>query len=403
MRRFAIASPTHALWQCGLRPFFIGACVAALATIAPWLLHLALGSPIPGVLPAAQWHALLLLGGMGLAAVAGFLLTAIPEFTTTEGFAPRALQRAAALWAAAITADAIGAVWSLAGALLLWIAFVGWLVALVLPRVWRQPDRPHASFVLGVLALGAGLAAWHVELLLGGPAGRWPDALLSVYMVLMVLALSRISMRIVNDALDDVRRSGDTAYVGPYLARKPRRNLAIALIVAHAAVQAAWPQHAARGWLALAAGAAVLNLLNDWHVGRALLRKWPFMLYTAYAAMAAGYGLLGAGSLLDHAGAYAAGRHVLALAVFGLGIFSVFAIAGRNHIGLALDERAWVPLGAALLVAAAALRGALVWAPETALWLLPASGAAWLGAFALVAWRLLPLWCLPRRDGRRGC
>ncbi|MFT3820167.1 MAG: NnrS family protein [Rubrivivax sp.] len=396
-------TPGHPLWQCGLRPFFSAATGSALVAVLPWVALLGLGLPLlpAGAVPATQWHALLLLGGMGFAAVAGFLLTAIPEFTATAGFGPAPIRRLTALWAIAFAADAIAQTWSLALAAAAWAAFALQLLALVLPRVWAQPQRPHRSFVWAVAALGAGVVGWHVALLSGSTATHWPPLLTSLYMVLVVLSMSRISMRIVNDALDALRLAGRTRFDGPYLARPPRRNLAIALITLHAAVQAAWPTHKAAGWLALAVAAAVFNVLQDWHVGRALLRKWPLLLVLVYWAMALGYAGIGWGQLTTDAGWLSAGRHVLSLAVFGLSIFCVFAIAGRNHIGLALDERRWVPLTATLLLLSAALRaGASTIGPA---WLMPASGLAWLAAFGLAAWRLVPLWWRARADGLYGC
>lgn len=397
--------PLHVLWQCGLRPFFAAATVAALVAVLPWVLLLAFGWPVlpaSRVVPVTQWHALLLLAGMGLAAVAGFLLTAMPEFTDSPAVAPRQVRRGALLWLVAFVGDGLAMQASLAVAALAWLLFVAWLLRQVAPRAWAQAGRPQLGFVWAVAALGVALLGWHVDTLRARPAGHWLDLLLGIYMVLMVLAMSRISMRIVNSALDEARAQGLSTFAGPYLARPPRRHIAVALIMAHAAVQWAWPGHLAAGWLALAAAAAMLNLLNDWHVGRALLRKWPLLLYLVYVAMAAGYGLWGGGVLLQAAALASAGRHVLALAAFGLGILCVFTIAGRNHIGLALDEGRWVPLAAALLLAAATSRVLTVW-PAASGWLLAASGLAWLGAYALVACRLLPLWLQPRRDGRSGC
>lgn len=396
--------PGHALWQCGLRPFFCAAAGTALVAMLPWVVLLGLGlSLLPaGAVPVTQWHALLLLCGMGFAAVAGFLLTAIPEFTTTGAFSPGQIRRLTALWLVAAVADALALRWSLALAAAAWAAFALQLLALVLPRVWVQPQRPHLSFAWAVAALGTAVVGWHLALLLpAGAASRWPPLLTSLYMVLVVLSLSRISMRIVNDALDGLRLAGRTRFDGPYLARPPRRNLVIALITLHAAVQWAWPAHKASGWLALAVGAAVFNVLQDWHVGRALLRKWPLLLVLVYWSMALGYLGIGWGTLAEDAGWLSAGRHTLSLAVFGLGIFCVFAIAGRNHVGLALDERPWVPLAAALLLLAAVLR-ALASTVGTA-WLMPAAGLAWLAAFGLVAWRLVPLWWRARGDGLYGC
>lgn len=187
LHQFAVAKDAprdaHALWQCGLRPFFTAATVAAIVAVLPWLSLLVLGTPVlPGsdLFPITQWHALLLLGGMGLAAVAGFLLTAIPEFTSSSGFESGQVRVAATIWLVAFVCDAVGQRWSMAVAGVLWSVFVLWLLVLVLPRAWSQVDRPHLGFIWGVFALGVAIAGWHVDVLLVRTPTRWLDVLLAV-------------------------------------------------------------------------------------------------------------------------------------------------------------------------------------------------------------------------------
>ena len=154
------------------------------------------------------------------------------------------------------------------------------------------------------------------------------------------------------------------------------------------------------GWLALAAAAALLNLLNDWHVGRALLTRWPLMLYAVYVFMAAGYGLMGLAGL-GLAVPASAGLHLLTAGAFGLAILLVLVIAGYTHSGLRKEGRPWVLLAATCVALAAVLR-ALSYAllPQ---WLLPLSGLLWAAGFALLAWHMLPVWLSPRADGAEGC
>lgn len=220
---------------------------------------------------------------------------------------------------------------------------------------------------------------------------------------LIVVAMSRISMRIVNAAIEE--RIGDTATnvatSVEYRARPPRRNLAIFCIGTYTLAELFAPGARIGGWLALAAAAALLNLLNDWHVGRALLRRWPLMLYGVYVLMAGGYALMGAAIVLE-AGFFSAGRHLAAVGAMGLAIYAVLCIAGRMHCGLPLDERLWVPTGAWLIVAGALTRAAtsLPGAPAA---LLGLSGLLWGTAFALYVWRMAPLLLAPRADGGSGC
>jgi uncharacterized protein involved in response to NO len=145
----------------------------------------------------------------------------------------------------------------------------------------------------------------------------------------------------------------------------------------------------------------LLNLLNDWHVGRALLRRWPLILYGVYGLMAAGYATMGLALILDTAG-FSAGRHLLTVGALGLNIYVVMCIAGRIHSGYALDERHWVPLGALMLVLAALIRATAAWS-ENSGHLLAISGLLWAGAFLLYAWHMLPIFLAPRPDHGLGC
>ncbi len=393
--------PEHALWQCALRPFFIGALALALAVMAVWLLVLGVGLPL-ATAAHPRWHGLALLLGMGTAAVAGFLLTAVPEFTLSPEFPEPLLRRAFAFW--------------LPGALLPWLPlpqaetaaalaqclFLAWLSRQVLPRLWQQDGRPHLELLAGLLGLQAALLGLAQALWRAQPAGPWLDALLLAFAALTVLAASRISMRIVNRALDARRAAGLPVPDDPYLARPPRRRLALTLLAALAALGVLpTPLPRVQGWLALASAAAMAALMTDWHVGRALLRRWPLALYAVYVSLALGCALFGLG-LLGLGGAWiSAGRHLIAVGGFGLAIFMVMAIAGRTHVGVALDERPWLPAAVLLLLGAAAAR---VVAALDGSWLaLLAAALAWLLAFGGMAAYSLPLWWRCRADGQRGC
>jgi uncharacterized protein involved in response to NO len=392
----------HALWQCALRPFFLAALTVALAVMAAWLLVLGVGlSALPAALHP-RWHGLGLMLGMGLAAVAGFLFTAVPEFTSSAEFEEPLVRRAFALWLPCALLPWLPWPWAEPAAVLAGLVFLAWLSRQVLPRLWRQDGRPHLELMVGLIALELALLGLAIALWRGQIASTWLDALLLAFAALTILAASRISMRIVNRALDARRAEGLPVPEDPYLARPPRRRLALTLLVAQAAAGVLLPElPRVQGWLALASAAALAALMTDWHVGRALLRRWPLALYLVYVSIGAGCALWGLGQLGLGAGWVSGGRHLLAVGGFGLAIFMVMAIAGRTHVGVALDERPWLPAAVALLLAAAALRVAA--ALGGAWQALLAAGLCWMLAFAWMAAHSLPLWWCPRSDGQRGC
>lgn len=97
-RRMAAARP---FLRGGFRPFFFGAAAWAVIAIALWLCVLAGEISLPTRFDALAWHRHEMLFGFVGAAVAGFLLTAIPNWTGRLPIAGKPLLSLFGLWAAA--------------------------------------------------------------------------------------------------------------------------------------------------------------------------------------------------------------------------------------------------------------------------------------------------------------
>ena len=377
--------------------------VGAVLGVGIWLLAIAVGLPWPE--PSGGWllwHAHGLVVGVGLASVAGFLLTAVPEFTGCAPLPATALRRLFGAWLLARACHLASGWWPmpLLLAMVLADAWVLWrLLCFAAPPLWQDPQRRHTAFIPTLAALGVAQVGASTALLTEGDVLRWVWLAMGVLMALIVIALSRISMRMVNDAL--AAQGSDDA---SYLARPPRRNLAVFCIGLHSAVAWAWPHASATGWLAMAAAAAVFNLLNDWHVRGALRSRWVWPLYGVYAFMGLGYAALGTGQLWAWCGP-SLGHHLLLVGALGLALWMVMVIAGHFHSGRTLPTGRWVSLGASLLVVAALARALAAWpslaAGATHGWWL--AGTAWVAAWTLYAWRAWPTLAAPRPDGRQGC
>lgn len=389
---------------CSFRPFFIFTAASAVLFMGVWLLAL------QGWLPAldvpggwTHWHAHELLFGFAAAATAGFALTAIPEFTHTGFMAARPLLQMSLLWLAARIAYVLAGWISFWPALLLNLAFWIFLLWRIVPPTWQDPQRRHISFPLTVVALAGIQSGFFIHLHLHDNALNWLYAAAHLFMVLIILAASRVSMSVVNNLVESSRSISDPD-AAVYLARPPRRNLAMACILLCAGTELALGNSPVTGWTALAAMAAVLHLLNDWHIGKPLLSRLALMLYGSYWLMALGYGALGA-AYMGAPILPSAARHLLLAGSMGLVIFTIMCIVSRIHSGLWLDRRRWLPLAGLLLVCAAitrALAGTFILLP----WynpLLILSALLWMAAFSLFALYFFKILCSPRSDGQPGC
>jgi uncharacterized protein involved in response to NO len=89
-----------AIWTIGFRPFFLMAGIWSAAALAGWIVMLAAGLALPSRFDPLTWHIHEMLFGFVMAAIAGFLLTAIPNWTGRAPISGRPLAALASLWLA---------------------------------------------------------------------------------------------------------------------------------------------------------------------------------------------------------------------------------------------------------------------------------------------------------------
>ena len=132
-----------ALFNLGFRPFFLGASVFAVISIAAWMLnYFSYLTMSTSNISISQWHAHEMLYGYSMAVVAGFLLTAVKNWTGLPTAHGKPLMVMFLLWCAARILFLFGAqflVWVIAADLLFSLMLI---VAITLPIVkakqWKQ-------------------------------------------------------------------------------------------------------------------------------------------------------------------------------------------------------------------------------------------------------------------------
>ena len=133
----------YSVLQVGFRPFFLCASGFAVVTMVTWgLLYFGVVPTRNLALPGFYWHAHQMIYGYAMAVIAGFLLTAVTNWTGIRTTSGGRLLLLAALWLGARMAwlPAVGA-WQVA-ALLDGLFSVGLMLGIVPPvlrtRQWRQ-------------------------------------------------------------------------------------------------------------------------------------------------------------------------------------------------------------------------------------------------------------------------
>jgi uncharacterized protein involved in response to NO len=390
LRRFA-------LFDYGFRPFFLLCGAYALILVPWWLYRFAHASVSFGGLPAMYWHAHEMIYGFVMAAIAGFLLTAVPSWTGARGFAGLPLIVAVALWFAgrvAMSVAGAGPFWLIAAAEL---AFVPCLLALLAPPILRTRNRnfPILAVLLvlwiidGAFVLGLARA----DVLLASGAMRLA---IDFVLVLVTIIGGRIVPIFTANAL---RRRGETVTT---VTRKPIEFAVISLMVAIAVTDIFAPQGFASGVLAALAALAHVLRLAGWRSFRTRGEPILWIMHVAYAWMPFGLALK-ALSLLGDFGWAAKWQHALGTGVLATMILAVMTRVALGHTGRDLVVSRAVGVAYLLLTFAALLRVfGLTLFPAHYLLTLTVAGAAWMAAFGIFLVVYAPILWWPRADGRPG-
>jgi uncharacterized protein involved in response to NO len=137
------SAKNSALFNLGFRPFFLGAGIFAVISIASWMLvYFSYLSISFENITIGQWHAHEMLYGYGMAVVAGFLLTAVKNWTGIPTLFGKPLMLLFMLWCAARVLFLFGAAllpWAASADLLFGLMLI---VAIAMPIVkakqWKQ-------------------------------------------------------------------------------------------------------------------------------------------------------------------------------------------------------------------------------------------------------------------------
>jgi uncharacterized protein involved in response to NO len=242
------------------------------------------------------------------AALAGFLTSAVPEWTDTPRREGRALLLLLALWLPGRAVGLAGLDSLILITTLTDTAFLGVLLWYVVAALVKRGSARNASFAVWLalfMLLDLGVhVAWLADA--HETAARLMRAGLMVFLVFFSLAIARINVVTLNLALDP---SGETT---PYLPHPGRQNLTAALVTIYALTSLIAPASNVSAYLALAAAAAFFDRVAEWFVGGAVMKSHVLALAAANALAGVGLALAGLASL----GAPLApttGLHVVAL------------------------------------------------------------------------------------------
>lgn len=379
-----------AIWSYGFRPFFLGGAVWAVLTMILWILALAKGLPLGGDFGAALWHAHEMVFGFAPAVLAGFLLTAIPNWTGSLPVSGRPLIGLVALWLAGRIAMACAGVTGTALASVLDAAFLPVFLALCAREIIRGRKWNDLKVLAGVFAICLGNLGFHLSLHLGGDPHLWLRGAVAGYVALILIIGGRIIPSFTRSWLNQR---------GVSLMPVAYNRFDMGVIVFSVLVLAAWvfaPEERLIAAPALVAGALNMARLMRWRGASVRAEGLLLVLHLAYAFMPLGLIAIALATLgvIQPVSAL----HVLTVGVIATMMLAVMTRATRGHTGRPLTATR-LTVASYLSLFAAALARPLA---DLTGWphVMEASGALWILAFGLFILEYGPMLILVRRKPR---
>jgi len=364
-----------AVFSQGFRPFFLLAAAWAPMALAVWLLEPGGLFQLPTLFEGAAWHAHEMIFGFASAAMAGFLMTAIPNWTGRMPLQGLPLAILSAAWLIGRIAVALSAWTGGVAAVICDLAFPVLLTLalgreVLVGRNWRNLPMMAALCLLLAANTATHLAA----------AGMLDDQAIgtrggiAIFAVLLALVGGRVIPSFTRNRL---------VKIGAPQRPAPFSLVDRVALIAVATALTAWVVDltpALCGPLLLLAGILTATRLTRWHGGLTLDDPSLWILHAGYAWLAIGLALLGA-SALTTAIPPMAGLHALSAGAIGS---SILGIMGRTT--LAQTGRRATSVSGTNAIHGLIMIAALLRVLAAALWggtwpLLAVSAFAWILAF----------------------
>ena len=368
-----------AILRQGFRIFFLAAAIWAALAMAIFIASLSGFDVISSAFGTVDWHVHEFLFGYMGAVIAGFLLTAVPNWTKRLPVSGGRLLFLFLLWAAGRGAVAFSANSSAFLAASFDLAFPAWLVFVIARELVAGRNYRNLRVLVLVTLFGAANAAYHYEVAVFGTADYSRRAGIAVIVLLIMLIGGRIIPSFTRNCL--AQKSSESLPV-------PFGRYDGLTILASAAAFLAWIIAPESVPAAIALGlAGLLNLvrLARWKGWQTFSEGLVAILHVAYAFVPAGMIAVALSIVVPDRIPPTGAMHLLTAGAIGMMTLAVMTRASLGHTGGKLHAGGTILAIYSVLAMSVVLRFAYAVEPDSTF--LIASGSLWISAFMLFGLR----------------
>lgn len=379
----------HPVLALGFRPFFLLASIMAVVWVPLWLLLYHGVFALPERWIPMSWHAHEMVFGFATAIVAGFLLTAVRNWTKQKLPSGRPLAALVVLWLLGRVAMLMGGLLPATLVTVLDVAFLpATAIAIAIP-IARAKNRRNAAFPFILLVLGGLNLTFH----LAEPGVAHQMAVVGVDLLVLLLVFmgGRVIPFFTKNAISE-------AHVRTYSWLNWASVLATAALIPLHLTEA----EGVTAVVALLAGALNILRLWGWDPVATLGRPIVWILHLGYFWVGLGLLMAGIGHWVNGVGGPA--THALTVGALGTLILGMLTRVSLGHTGRPLVVSRAIVWSYWLITAAAILRvfGPMLVSVSAYPRVLDISSVCWSLAFLLFVVVYTPILTSPRPDGAPG-
>ncbi|QDG79345.1 NnrS family protein [Labrenzia sp. PHM005] len=387
------------VFTAGFRFFFLFAGLYAVFAMVAWVfwlgVHAAGGAFLALPINTAPhlWHAHEMMFGYTVAVMAGFFVTAVPNWTGSNEAGPAFVMIAGLVWLSGRIAVGMSSVLDPLLVAAIDLAFVPVLSIAIFGRLAQLSQLRNVIFLFLLAALFIGNLFMHLEWL--GWAGGNTEAgvRLGIFASAAMIAIigGRVVPAFTRNALNRAGHTGKLPASHKWLDR-------VGILSALLAVLACLPfvPEQVLGLICLVAGGVNLARLFGWVGLKTLNNPILWVLHVAYLLLGAGYIVYGS-SILFAVLPETAALHLLAVGAVGCMTMAMMTRASLGHSGRPLIAPAPISIAYVLIIAGALVRtfGTQFVEYYTVMFL---SGGLWIAAFSLYLGVYFPILTTPRKQ-----
>ena len=386
-----------AIHHLGFRPFFLGAMLYSIFAVVAWtwLYHIDISSLLPQTYNPTTWHAHEMVFGYTFAVIAGFLLTAVRNWTNIQTIHGLPLIFLAVLW---LGARVLAFVHVSDAATLMALLDLGFnlvlIIVLTIPviksRQWQQ-----MGIILIVLLLGLMNAIYYLGMFDQLPGGTNTGIYGGLYVSLLLIMVMarRVIPFFIEKGIDQQVTITNRSWLD---------ISSIVLMLVYITLEVFWQQPKWAAGCAFVLFILQMIRLYDWYTPGLWKKSLLWSLYIAYLWLTLGFGLRAAGTqgwvnpmLAVHAFAYGA---------IGLMTLSMMSRVTLGHTGRNVFQPPtslhWIFIIFLLGIISRVILP--MFFPQHYSYLIGVSQIFWIIAFSGFAVIFASKLILPRIDGRYG-